>query len=623
MKKLLSFLLILMMCMALVSCKSEEKDEIGQIIDSLTLPQKAAQLLIPSLRYSRYVSEDNYDPLLQIGEKEIELLSSTGFGGIILFSENISSPEQTLKLTEDLIRINKENGHLPLLICADQEGGGVRRIPFGSYMCGNMALAATDDLKDVSAYASLIGDELQDLHINVSFAPVVDLNSNPYNPVIGVRSFSDDPNKIKNYVPSYIEALHQEGVISCLKHFPGHGETDTDSHSSLPAVHKTLDELREYELLPFQAGIDAGCDMIMTAHIQFPEIEKESHRGICLPATLSRTLITDVLRNELGFDKVVVTDALSMDAIAKFFRKKEMLAYAINAGADMLLVPVNEKKSVSWYYMELRNTVTAICDLVEEGIVSQERIDESLRRILMLKTERGLFDQKENNDSFDVGSAQHHQTEMQIAKDAITLIKNDGALPVKKNEKTLVLVPYASQNRSVSYAKTLLFNEGLLNKKNDLSIYTYGSDTNKKDFNDHIKPLFKNIDKLILVSACYEEADLNGSQADIADLCLDHCKAKGIKTILLSSQLPYDLPRYDADALLACYYAAGLSSAIDTAHPTDQSFPPNLVAAMYVIYGQQAPKGKLPIDVPELIKKDGRYTFGEQTAFERNTSLTY
>ncbi|MBQ5755873.1 MAG: glycoside hydrolase family 3 protein, partial [Erysipelotrichaceae bacterium] len=368
---------------------------------------------------------------------------------------------------------------------------GVRRIPFGSYMCGNMALAAADDPKDVHAYASLIGDELDDLHINVDFAPVVDLNSNPKNPVIGVRSFSDDPDKAAASISPFIEALHEQGVISCLKHFPGHGDTDTDSHSSLPVIYKSLEEIRGFELIPFKAGIEAGCDMIMTAHIQYPAIEKESHNGIFLPATLSHTIITDVLRNELGFDKVVVTDSLSMDAVAKFFRKKDILAYAINAGADMLLIPVSEKKSVSLYYKELLNTVTAICNLVKEGTVSEERIDESLRRIITLKKERGLFDPEKENDNFDVGSKEHHQTEMQIAKNAITLIKNEDALPIDKNEKTLVLVPYASQNRSMTYARTLLLQEGFLNKKSDLNICTYGADTDKKDFNDHIKPLFK------------------------------------------------------------------------------------------------------------------------------------
>lgn len=592
------------------------------MIDAMSLREKAAQLLIPSVRYSHYASDNNYDGLTEMDDALKQLLTENGFGGVILFSENIRSADQALKLINDINEVNASAGHAPLLISADQEGGNVRRIPFGTFLCGNMALSATDDVNDVISYASIIGEELKDLGINTDFAPVVDVNSNPMNPVIGIRSLSDDPDRVADLCKPYIGTLHEKGILSCLKHFPGHGDTDTDSHSSLPLVRKSLDEIRNFELLPFKAGIEAGCDMIMTAHIQYPLIETQTHNGIFLPATLSHTILTDVLRNELGFDKVIVTDSLAMDAVARFFRKKDILKYAINAGADMLLIPVNDKKSVSLYYKELQNVITAICNLVKEGEIKEERINESLRRILTLKKDRGLFEERKADESFDIGTIEHHQEEMRIAKDAITLIRNDGALPIEEGEKTLVLVPYASQYRSIVYAKTLLLNEGILKDEDDLTIYTYGSGS-ESEFRKEVLPLLKKTDKVILVSAVYELADMNGSDAAFIDRCIDYGKDNKIPTVLLSSHLPYDIPRYDADAIIACYYATGITADFDIFKPGNYSYPPNLVAAMYVIYGDSSPKGKLPIAIPELIKKDGLYSFSDKTAYERGYSISY
>ena len=623
MKKIVLCFLLICMCAGLASCKTETKDEIDQLIDHMSLREKAAQLLIPSIRYSRYVSENDYAGMTQMDEALRALLEENNFGGVILFSENIRDADQAIRLIEDIKEANQNGDHIPLLISADQEGGNVRRIPFGTLLCGNMALSATYEENDVISYASIIADELSDLGINTDFAPVVDVNSNPENPVIGIRSFSDDPLRVSTLCKPYIETLHEKGVLSCLKHFPGHGDTDTDSHSCLPVVDKSLEEIREFELLPFKAGIEAGCDMIMTAHIQYPQIETQAHNGIILPATLSHVFLSDILRDELGFDKVIVTDSLAMDAIDNFFRKKDILKYAINAGADMLLIPVSDKKSVSLYYKELENVITALCNLVKEGEITEERIDESLRRILTLKKDRGLFDTKEENKDIGIGSIEHHKEEMRIAKDAITLIENNNALPIKEGEKTIVLAPYASQYRSMQYARTLLTDEGFLKDKDDLVIYTYGSDSSEKDFKDNIVPLLKEADKIILISAVYELADMNGAEAFIIERCIDYGKDKKIPTVLLSSHLPYDISRYDADAIIACYYATGITAGIDTSKPGNYSFPPNLIAAMYVIYGESSPKGRLPITVPKLIKKDGLYSFLEETAYERGYSISY
>ena len=206
------------------------------MIDAMSLREKAAQLLIPSVRYSHYASDSDFEGMIEMDEALRTLLTENGFGGVILFSENIRSADQALKLINDINEVNASAGHAPLLISADQEGGNVRRIPFGTFLCGNMALSATDDVNDVISYASIIGEELKDLGINTDFAPVVDVNSNPMNPVIGIRSLSDDPDRVADLCKPYIGTLHEKGILSCLKHFPGHGDTATSSsYLSRPA----------------------------------------------------------------------------------------------------------------------------------------------------------------------------------------------------------------------------------------------------------------------------------------------------------------------------------------------------------------------------------------------------
>ena len=623
MKKFFISICIVLMCITMTSCNRSSKDETEKIIDQMSLRQKAAQLLIPSFRYNYYRSSSDFAYLTSLTPEIEELIKEYGFGGVILFAGNIEEKDQSLKLIEDFKAANDENNPVPLLVCADQEGGNVRRISFGTFMPGNMALGATGSTEDITRYASVLGDELKDLGINTDFAPVVDINSNPNNPVIGIRSYSDDPQIVASMTKPFIDALHEHGIISSLKHFPGHGDTDTDSHSGLPSIHKTYEEILGFELIPFKAGIEADCDMIMSAHIQYPNIETKTHNGIYLPATLSHKFLTEILREELGFDKVIVTDSLAMDAITKYFHKTETIEYAINAGADMLLIPVADQKSVSLYMKELENYVTAICNLVKEGKITEERIDESLRRIITLKKERGFFGKSENDGSYDVGSREHRAIEMDIAEKAITLIANDEALPIQKDEKVVVLAPYRTQINSLTYTKKLLLEKGLLNKEEDLEIVYYGDETSAKDFRNNILPELKNKDKLILISSLYDESDLNGIESYIIDRCIEYGEKEEIKTIVLSSQLPYDLDRYDSDAILACYYASGMSFIPALIEEDMKGFPPNLIAAMLVMYGDQAPQGKLPIDVPKIIKKDGLYAYSDETAYSRGYQISY
>ena len=209
------------------------------------------------------------------------------------------------------------------------------------------------------------------------------MNKNPANPVIGVRSFSDDPQTVSAFGCAYLEGLHSQGIMAALKHFPGHGNTDTDSHTGFPVINSSYEELQTCELITFKAAIDAGADMVMTAHIQYPQIEKETYTSVStgnrvfLPATMSKTILTDILRGQMGFDGVIVSDALDMAAVADHFSVEDTIRLTINAGVDLLILPA--VKDTNLFKLTDTYVDTAVA-LAESGVISEERISEAVLR---------------------------------------------------------------------------------------------------------------------------------------------------------------------------------------------------------------------------------------------------
>ena len=270
---------------------SAQVSEAERYVVSMTTEEKIEQMIMPAFRYSAD-SEDNRTNVTEITENIADTLKRHGYAGVILFGQNTSTNEGTIRLVDALQKANSVSDRPQLLITTDQEGGNVTRFTQGTMMMGNMALGAANDIDVTKEVATVIGNECSALGINADFAPDVDVNSNPANPVIGVRSFSDDAQLVAAHGSAFVQALNNAGVISTLKHFPGHGDTDTDSHTGLPSINKTYEELKKNELIPFRACIDAGSQMIMTAHIVYPQIEKGTYiskktgEEINLPATL-------------------------------------------------------------------------------------------------------------------------------------------------------------------------------------------------------------------------------------------------------------------------------------------------------------------------------------------------
>lgn len=357
-------------------------------------------------------------------------------GGVALFSRNIVDLAQTVRLTRQLHRLA---GDVPLFVALDQEGGNVVRVRDGATLLpGNMALGATRDPGLAYVAGQALAIDLHRLGFNMNLAPVLDINSNPNNPVIGVRSYGERAELVGQLGSWYVRGQQEMGVVAVAKHFPGHGDTQSDSHFAMPTIEANLDRLRRVELQPFATAIAAGLDAVMTAHIALPQIAE----GGRTPATLSPTLLSKVLRTELGFDGLIITDGLEMRGIVEEFGSGRAAVLAILAGADMPMV--------LWTPAIKEEVYAALLAAVRSKEISPSRLNRSVRRILRAKWRRGLFQRSLEDIKTVLGDGNrnpiHQQVADQIAAQAQTLVRNQGGLlPLRggnqPGQRVLALVP--------------------------------------------------------------------------------------------------------------------------------------------------------------------------------------
>ena len=290
-------------------------------------------------------------------------------GGILLYAHNIDTPEQVTRFIGELRRLQGDP-----LICIDEEGGRVARIANNPNFKvpkfeSTASIGATGNPKAAYKAAYAIGSYLKQYGFEVNFAPVADVNTNPENIIIGTRAFSDKPEVAAPMVAEYVKGMADAGVVSCLKHFPGHGDTYADTHLGYAVSHKSWEEMLDCEMVTFRAGIDAGVPMVMTAHISAPKVT-----GSEIPSTLSPVILQDKLRKELGFKGVIITDGMEMGAITREYTSEQAAILAIQAGADILLGT-----------REYPKVFDAVLKAVQDGTIPESRIDQSVRRILKLK----------------------------------------------------------------------------------------------------------------------------------------------------------------------------------------------------------------------------------------------
>ena len=368
MKKLFCFLFVLLFiasgCNKEINTPNRESDKENRIEEQLkemSLEEKIGQMLIVSYEGT------------SVTEELFSLLNQVKPGGFILFSNNFSDYEQTQKLIADI----KSTSEIPMFISIDQEGGRVQRIKNLSdqevtIIPPMYEIGLTRDEDFAYQVGKVIGEELRVFDINMDFAPVLDIYSNPNNTVIGDRSFGTTSDIVSTMAISLASGLQDTGVISVYKHFPGHGDTLEDSHDTLPIVTKTKEELMNFELIPFIQAIENGAEAIMVGHIAVPSITKDN-----TPATLSKVLIQDLLKDELGFQGLVITDGLNMKSLTNLYSQEEIYINAILAGVDILLMPEFSL-----------NTIEIIKNAVLNGEISEERIDDAVTKILTLKYKR-------------------------------------------------------------------------------------------------------------------------------------------------------------------------------------------------------------------------------------------
>lgn len=356
--------------------KVEKSSEIDRQIKSMTLNEKMGQLFVVGFE-GKDIDEDTKN-----------LIQDLKIGGLIFFGRNIEDANQTRELISSLKKLNKIN-KIPLFISIDEEGGKVSRLPKEFNKLPEAVDIGDANSQDLSfEYGKLLGLRLNSLGFNTNYAPVMDINSNPRNPVIGNRAFGNSPEVVSKNGVQVMKGMKSQGIIPVIKHFPGHGDTDVDSHIGLPVVNKSIEDIRKFELTPFKKSIEEGADMIMVAHIIFPEIDRE------YPSTMSKEVIEDILRGELGFEGVVISDDLTMGAITKNYSLEEATLKFFQSGGDIALICHGVD--------DIRETYGYIEEQIDNGNLKIEDIDKKVRRIIELKNRYGLVDENTENLDIDV-----------------------------------------------------------------------------------------------------------------------------------------------------------------------------------------------------------------------------
>jgi beta-N-acetylhexosaminidase len=483
------------------------------------------------------------------------LIEHYHIGGVILFERNVASPDQVAQLTTDLQRVARMSGNLPLLIAIDQEGGRVARLTeqagFVEFPSA-MAVAATGDLRNARRVAQALAIELRAVGINVDFAPVLDVNNNPANPVIGTRSFGCDPRHVAALGVAFIEAMQAEGVLAFGKHFPGHGDTGVDPHFALPTIIHDLEHLEAIESVPFYAAFATQVAGIVSAHVIFPALDPTPGR----PATLSPAVLTGLLRDRIGYDGLLVTDSLEMGALveAGYTPPRAALA-AFMAGADVLLFNKGHD--------DHRLAFDLILDQVRYSERASKRLDTAVRRILLAKARLGLFDSVPHAVPALVGTADRRFLASMIAAAAITLLRDDACLLPLSGD----LRPYVLEIPGITGL-------GHLMDAIAVPIHTHPTD-------DDLRVAMELAEKRQPLVVGVAGLSDNPEQAKLVNALL----ASGASVVLVALRDPYDLLAFpNASTMLATYGVP----------------PPTFAALAEVLTGKVRPQGRLPVELPGL-----------------------
>ncbi len=633
MKKVLASAMSLSMVASMaVSGVGATTSRVDSLLSNMSLRQKITQMMMVDFRQWKTADEEAKSDFTKMNSEVQKIVEDYDFGSVIFFANNIKETEQSYNLTMDLQKAATKDNGIPLLITTDQEGGIVYRLGSGTALPGNMALGATGDVNNAKIAGEIIGSELSSLGINTTLAPVVDVNNNANNPVIGLRSYGEDAEMVGKMASAEIEGLAEYNVIGCAKHFPGHGDTATDSHYGLPMVNKSKEELLNNELKPYQVAINQGIEMIMSAHILYPQLDnttvysEKTKQQEKLPSTLSHKILTNLLKEEMGFKGVVVTDAMNMAGIAATYDEVQAVKLAINAGVDLICMPTNIT------CLEDMSKLDAIIDGVEkavnDGEIQESRLDDAVTRILTLKENKGILDWKESNYSLEkalatVGSDENRAKEREIATKAVTVIKNENnTLPLNVTKKSKVLLVAAENNQRslMKYGAERAKNAGLIPDGAEVKVTRYMDRTLASDatvinadgstYTSAMTDLLDWCDTLVVVSdnsgLNVAKAHYNNNYTGTPYNLVDYVeKADASKTtVVISANKPYDVQMYpNADAIMAVYGSKGdpTEQLIGGATGSTSASGPNITAGVEVAFGVFGASGKLPVSIPKYV----------------------
>ena len=573
-------------------------NDLDIITQNLSLKQQICELLMPDIRYFGTSSSGTLQGITKLPAKIAKLFESYPVGGVILFRENLQDLEEITQLTHDL----QQNTQFGRLIGVDQEGGVVTRINGATEMPGNMALGALNKPEITMQSASIIAEELKALGINLNFAPVLDVNSNPNNPIVGVRSFGSSPELVATHGCAYIDGLDQHDIISCVKHFPGHGDTATDSHLGETYVFRTAVEIEKVDAYPFKAAIANNVDMIMTAHIIAPKLDnelifsKKTQTKVATPATLSKPIMTTILRQNLGFNGIIASDALDMEAIAHYFDPVEATILALEAGVDLILMPIRIWNDDGIQkFIDYVNQIHHLCSKSE---TLTKRVFESCKRILSLKQAKlqpRLQKQQElalrlRQLPQIINTLASKQFEQQIAAEAITLYRNNKkTLPWASTAQDKILIISSNNTlgmQTIDTLEKLGYTETSLQLVNDDSV-------------DSIIEQIELADKVLLLTYNLTKVD------DKLNHIINRLNHFYKPYVILSCRNPYDIMYLkEVNTNVLVYGASGL----DQTNYHLRSFTLNLNAAIHKIMTSTDIKQfntHCPVDL-EPKKKDPR-----------------
>jgi len=530
---------------------------VEKILSGMTLEEKAGQIVFPHA-FGKYMSEDNPDY-----ERLVYLVKDLKVGGLIFFLSNIY--DQAI-VTNKLQKI----ADVPLLISADFERGVAQRAAEATIFPYNMGIGAADDTALTYQMGKIIAIEGAAIGIHQNYAPVSDINNNPFNPIINVRSFGEDVELVTRLSNSFLRGVQDGGMIATSKHFPGHGNTNVDSHRDLPAILGTEDELLKNELAPFQSNIENGVMSVMIGHLQVPAFESDDK----LPSTLSKKIITNLLKDKLGFKGLVVTDAMEMHAITNSFTAGEAAVLAIQAGNDAILFPTDSEV-----------VINAIISAVKKGDITEERLNQSVRKILLAKKWAGL-DKRRLIDiesiSQKVGVESHWEIARKLARKSITLVKDDqNLIPLSQNNNIKYL--HISILDSKFCGEENYFNSILNSRLNNLSVKRISLNSNDTDYEDALTSA-QNSDFILLstylkVRAFEGDLGLTKLQTEIVNDLFD----LGKPLVFMAHGSPYILSRFPKAETYICNYG-------------DTEVSESALAE--AIFGEIPIQGKLPISIP-------------------------